>query len=128
MSGKDELIKSKNINLDDLLKKEAIGIDGLDLGKVIEIGETFVVTQRGLIEKKKYHLPVSSIESFDGEILNLKINETDLKSYEQTENNLFEGYSPFKSSDMSNEVQTTIPLIDEKLEVSKNTVEENVQI
>ena len=128
MTDKDELLKSKNINLDDVLKKEVIGIDGLDLGKVIEIGETYVVTQRGLIDKKKYHLPISSIESFDGEFLNLKINETDLKSYEQTEDNLFEGYSSFKSSDMSHEVQTTIPLIDEKLEVTKKTIEENMQI
>ena len=128
MTDKDELLKSKNINLDDIIKKEVIGIDGLDLGKVIEIGQTYIVTQRGLIEKKKFHLPISSIESFDGEILNLKINETDLKSYEQTENNLFEGYSSFKSSDMSHEVQTTIPLIDEKLEVTKKTIEENMLI
>ncbi len=128
MSGKDELIKSKNINPDDILKKEAVGIDGLDLGKVIEVGETFVVTQRGLIGKKKYHLPISSIESFDGEFLNLKIDDTDLKSYEQTEDNLFEGYSSFKSSDMSHEVQTVIPLIDEKLEITKKIIEENMQI
>jgi hypothetical protein len=128
VTDKDELLKSKNINLDDIIKKEVIGMDGLDLGKVIEIGQTYIVTQRGLIEKKKYHLPISSIESFDGEILNLKINETDLKSYEQTENNLFEGYSSFKSSDMSHEVQTTIPLIDEKLEVTKKTIEENMLI
>lgn len=128
MSGKDESIKSKNINLDGVIKKEVIGIDGLDLGKVIEIGNTFVVTQRGLIDKKKYHLPVSSIESFDGEILKLKINESDLKSYEQMEDNLFEGYSSFKASDMSQEVQTIIPLIDENLEVTKKTIEENMQI
>ncbi|HEX5187327.1 MAG TPA: DUF2382 domain-containing protein [Nitrososphaeraceae archaeon] len=128
MSGKDDSIKSKNINLDEVLKKEVIGTDGLDLGKVIEVGDTFVVTQRGLIDKKKYHLPISSIESFDGEILNLKIKESDLKSYEQIEDNLFEGYSSFKSSDMSQEVQTIIPLIDEKLEVTKNTLEENMQI
>ena len=128
MSGKDESIKSKNINLDEVIKKEVIGIDGLDLGKVIEIGNTFVVTQRGLIDKKKYHLPVSSIESFDGEILKLKINESDLKSYEQIEDNLFEGYSSFKASDMSQEVQTIIPLIDENLEVTKKTIEENMQI
>jgi len=129
VSDKDEPIKSRNnINLDEVLKKEAIGIDGLDLGKVIEIGDTFVVTQRGLIDKKKYHLPISSLESFDGEILNLKIKESDLKSYEQIEDNLFEGYSSFKSSDMSQEVQTIIPLIDEKLEVTKKTIEEDMQI
>jgi stress response protein YsnF len=117
-----------NINFDDALDKEAVGIDGLDLGKVIEIGDTFVVTQRGLINKKKYHLPISSIESYDGEFLSLRINESDLKSYEQTEDTIFEGYSEFKASDMSHEVQTTIPIIDEELEVTKKTIEENVQV
>ena len=117
-----------NINFDDTLDKEAVGIDGLDLGKVIEIGDTFVVTQRGLINKKKYHLPISSIESYDGEFLSLRINENDLKSYEQTEGTIFEGYSEFKASDMSHEVQATIPVIDEELEVTKKTIEENVQI
>jgi len=119
---------NNNVNFDDTLDKEAVGIDGLDLGKVIEIGDTFVVTQRGLINKKKYHLPISSIESFDGEFLSLRINESDLKSYEQTEETIFEGYSEFKASDMSHEVQTTIPVIDEELEVTKKTIEENVQI
>jgi stress response protein YsnF len=128
VSDKEVTINSKNINLGDILNKEAVGIDGLDLGKVIEIGDTFVVTQRGLIDKKKYYLPISSIDKFDGEFLNLKINERDLKSYEQTEGTLFEGYSAFKASDMSDKVQTAIPLIDEQLEVTKKTIEENVQI
>ena len=128
MSDKEVTINSKNINLGDTLGKEAIGFDGLDLGKVIEIGDTFVVTQRGLIDKKKYYLPISSIDKFDGEFLNLKINESDLKSYEQTEGTLFEGYPAFKASDMSDKVQAAIPLIDEQLEVTKRTIEENVQI
>ena len=128
MSDKEVTINSKNINVGDILNKEAVGIDGLDLGKVIEIGDTFVVTQRGLIDKKKYYLPISSIDKFDGEFLSLKINERDLKSYEQTEDTLFEGYSAFKASDMSEKVQTAIPLIDQQLEVTKKTIEENVQI
>jgi stress response protein YsnF len=129
-NNKDESKKSKqNINFNDIIKKEAVGINGLDLGKVQEVGETFVITHKGLIEKKKYHLPVSAIESFDGEIVKLKINEIDLKSYEQTEaGNTFEGYSSFKSSDMSRELQTTIPLLDENLEITKKIIEDNIKI
>lgn len=117
-----------NIDFNDIVGKEAVGIDGLDLGKVVEIGNTFIVTQRGLIDKKKYHLPISSVVSFDGDLVNFKISDNDLTSYEQSEKNNFEGYSTFKSSDMSGELQTTIPLIDEKLDVSKKTIEENVKI
>jgi len=128
VSDKNEAINPMNTDYNDMVGKEAIGIDGLDLGKVIEIGNTFIVTQRGLIDKKNYHLPISSVESFDGEMVNFKISDNDLISYEQSEKNNFEGYSTFKSSDMSGELQTTIPLIDEKLDVSKKTVEENVKI
>jgi stress response protein YsnF len=128
VSDKKEAINPMNIDFNDMVGKEAIGIDGLDLGKVIEIGKTFIVTQRGLIDKKKYHLPISSVESFDGDLVNFKISDNDLTSYQQSEKNNFEGYSTFKSSDMSGELQTTIPLIDEKLDLSKKTVEEHVKI
>jgi sporulation protein YlmC with PRC-barrel domain len=43
----------KNIDLDSLAEKEAVGTDGLDLGTVKEIGGTFIITQKGLINKKK---------------------------------------------------------------------------
>jgi stress response protein YsnF len=128
VSDKKEAINPLNIDFNDMVGKEAIGIDGLDLGKVTEIGKTFIVTQRGLIDKKKYHLPISSVESFDGDSVNFKISDNDLTSYQQSEKNNFEGYSTFKSSDMSGELQTTIPLIDEKLDLSKKTVEEHVKI
>ena len=128
MSDKKESANYKDIDFKTAIGKEAIGIDGLDLGKVVETGDTYIVTQRGLIDKKKYYLPVSSLESFDGDLLRLRINDNDLKSYEQTEKNNYEGYSSFKSSDMSGELQTTIPLIDEELDVTKKIVEESVKI
>lgn len=128
MSDKKEAINPTNINFNDMVGKEALGLDGLDLGKVVEIGNTFIVTQRGLIDKKKFHLPSSAVESFDGDLVKFKISDNDLASYEQFEKNNFEGYSKFKSSDMSGKLQTTIPLIDEKLDVSKKTIEESVKI
>lgn len=122
------MVNSKKIDFNNVIDKEVVGIDGLDLGKVVETGDTFIVTQRGLIDKKRYHLPISSVETFDGEVLNLRINDNDLKSYEQFEKSNFEGYSSFKSSDMSNELQTTIPLVDEKLDITKKIRTEDVKI
>ena len=118
----------KNIDLNSLVEKEAIGTDGLDLGTVKEIGETFIITQKGLINKKKYHLPVSSIESFDGDVVRFAINETNLESYEQGEKNTFDDYSSFKASDMSKAVETTIPLLSEDLQVTKKIIEDNIKI
>ncbi len=38
----------ENIDWDNVVKKGAIGIDGLDLGEVHEVGDTYVITQKGL--------------------------------------------------------------------------------
>ena len=118
----------KNIDLNSLAEKEAVGTDGLDLGTVKEIGDTFIITQKGLINKKKYHLPVSSIESFDGDLVRFAINETSLESYEQGEGNKFDDYSSFKASDMSKALETTIPLLSEELQVTKKIIEDNIKV
>ncbi|MDQ4073640.1 MAG: YsnF/AvaK domain-containing protein, partial [Thermoproteota archaeon] len=67
-------------------------------------------------------------ESFDGDILKLRVSESELESYEQTEDQKFDDYSTFKASDMSREVETTIPLMAEDLEVTKRVTEDKVDI
>jgi len=117
-----------NIDWSSIVKKEAIGNEGLDLGEVHEVGESYIITQRGLINKKRYHIPKSAAESFDGDILKLRVSESELESYEQTEDQKFDDYSTFKASDMSKEVETKIPLMAEDLEVTKRVAEDKVDI
>jgi uncharacterized protein (TIGR02271 family) len=117
-----------NIDWNDVVKKEAIGIDGLDLGIVHEVGDTYIITQKGLLNKKRYHIPISSIQSFDGDILKMGVNETELDGYEEDGGQKFEGYSSFKSSDMSKELETKIPVMGENLDVSKRLTEDKVDI
>ena len=74
---------NKNIDWNKVIKKEAIGVDGLDLGKVHDVRDTYIITQRGFIDKKRYHIPKSSAESFDRDILRLRISESDLQGYEE---------------------------------------------
>ncbi len=45
------------IDWDNVVKKEAIGLNGEDLGEVLEVGGTYIITQKGIINKKKYYLP-----------------------------------------------------------------------
>jgi uncharacterized protein (TIGR02271 family) len=118
----------ENIDWNNVVKKGAIGIDGLDLGEVHEVGDTYVITQKGLLNKKRYHIPISSSESFDGDILKMRVNEVELHGYEEGGGQKFEGYSSFKSSDMSKELETKIPVMGESLDVSKRLIEDNVDI
>jgi uncharacterized protein (TIGR02271 family) len=116
------------IDWNNVIKKEAIGTDGLDLGEVHEVGDTYIITQKGLINKKRYHIPISSAEVFDGDILKLRVSESELKGFEETDGQNFDGYPSFKSSDMSKELETKIPVMGENLEIKKHVTEDTVNI
>ena len=118
----------ENIDWNNVVKKGAIGIDGLDLGEVHEVGDTYVITQKGLLNKKRYHIPISSVESFDGDMLKMRVNEVELHGYEEGGGQKFEGYSSFKSSDLSKELETKIPVMGESLDVSKRLTENKIKI
>ena len=67
----------------DILKKEATGIDDCDLGEVQEIGTDFIVTEKGIINKKKYCIPKNLIAGFDGHTLYFRIMKADSKRFRQ---------------------------------------------
>ena len=63
------------INWDDVIKKEARGINDADLGKVQGLSEPFVFTQRGTINKEKFYIPKSLVEGYDGVTLHFRVTE-----------------------------------------------------
>jgi len=117
-----------NVDWDNIVKKEAIGLNGEDLGEVLEVGKNHIVTQKGILNKKRYYLPKKAISSFDGTILKVNMTNNDLDQYKGNGDQLFDDYSSFKSSDMSKELETKIPVMAENLEVTKRLTEDKVQI
>lgn len=63
---------NQNIRWEDVVKKEAIGIDKCDLGRVQQIKDDTIITEKGVINKKRYFLPKKLIDKFNGNILYLK--------------------------------------------------------
>jgi uncharacterized protein (TIGR02271 family) len=118
----------KNVDWDNIVKKEAIGLNGEDLGEVLEVRKNHIVTQKGILNKKRYYLPKKAISSFDGTILKVNMTNNDLDQYKGNGDQLFDDYSSFKSSDMSKELETKIPVMAENLEVTKRLTEDKVQI
>lgn len=53
-------------NWDDVMKKEARGIDDYDLGEVHDLDADTVVTKRGIVDKDKFYLPKTRAVRFDG--------------------------------------------------------------
>ena len=111
---------TKDIDWDDVIKKEARGNGDEDLGEVQEVGENYVLVQRGMINKDKFYIPKDQVESYDGSVLRFKISEEDAKSRflgdnppETTEN---EGLTAARKAE---ETTTTVPITEERLDASK---------
>ena len=120
--------ENNNIDWKNAVKKEAIGLNGEDLGEVLEVGNSFIITQKGIINKKRYYLPKKSVASFDGSVLRLNMTNSDLEGFKETEERGFNEYPSFESSDMSKELETKIPVMGESLDVSKRLTENKVRI
>lgn len=68
-------------NWDDIIKKEARGINDYDLGEVHELGPEIVVTKKGVVDKDKFYLPKKLVERFDGDKVWFSITKEDAQNY-----------------------------------------------
>ncbi len=50
-------MSSTDIEWDEVIKKEARGIDDEDFGEVQDIQGNYVLVQKGLINKEKFYIP-----------------------------------------------------------------------
>lgn len=81
--------KDNRIEWKDIIKKEARGYEkGDDLGEVQEIGQEFVVTERGRVKKNKFYLPKQLVSGYDGDVLWFNITE------EEAEDNFKKDHPP----------------------------------
>lgn len=81
--------KDNSIEWKDIVKKEARGYEkGDDLGEVQEIGQEFVVTERGRLKKNKFYLPKQLVSGYDGDVLWFNITE------EEAEDNFKKDHPP----------------------------------
>ena len=103
-----------------LSKKEARGIDDYDLGEVQEIGPNYVVTQKGTIIGKRYYIPKYLVEGYDGEVVRFKVGAQEAENYFSRESPpSAEEYLKYKTPEVPKEIETRIPVLAERLEVSK---------
>ncbi len=116
---------SSNINWNDVIKKEDRGLNDEDFGEVQEVSNGYVFVQKGIINKVKFFIPQEKVESYDGDILRFGISLDEVKSTYQGETYPDSSPNPTDLSSKTTErEETTIPITEEKLDVTKR-VEEN---
>ena len=122
--------KNNRIKWEEIIKKEARGYEkGDDLGEVQEIGQEFVVTERGRIKKNKFYLPKQLVAGYDGEVLWFNITEQEAEDNFKRDNPPQMGeYSRYKSASVteqpdgqsqnaegsSRSIQDYLPLIEKR--------------
>jgi hypothetical protein len=100
--------KDNSIEWKDIIKKEARGYEkGDDLGEVQEIGQEFVVTERGRVKKSKFYLPKLLVAGYDGEVLWFNITEQEAEdNFKKDEPPQMGEYSRYKSASVTEQPDT----------------------
>ena len=112
----------QDINWDDVIKKEARGINNEVLGEVQEVGDTYVLVQKGFINKEKFYVPQNEIESYDGNTLRFKLSEEEIKSKYSRDSPPSLTTNTEKDHEEEESESTGVPLIEERLNISKRDV------
>ena len=105
----------------EVVKKEARGLNNADLGEVQEVNESNVITERGNISKEKFYLPKSIPHGYNGHILLFDITEAEAREKfmtEPTEPTILSSTQESKVTEADNN-ETRVQVIEERLDVSK---------
>ncbi|HEY6587896.1 MAG TPA: hypothetical protein VIY98_06355 [Nitrososphaeraceae archaeon] len=81
-------MSSNNIEWNNVIKKEARGIDDADFGEVQEVGVEHIVTQKGILDKDKYYIPKNLVDRFEDGVVYFSITNEEAKHYKEHETNL----------------------------------------
>lgn len=106
----------------DVAKKEArSAIDDSDFGEVQDVGQHYVLTQKGIVNKEKFFVPKYLVQGFDGNTLWFNASKDQLQTWKRHSPPDYNEYSKYKTQETSSDIENTIPLIEERLNVSKRT-------
>ena len=73
-------MSNNNIDWNDVIKKEARGINDADLGEVQEIRLDNFITKAGVVDKEVYSIPKNLVERYDGHNLWFRITKEDAEN------------------------------------------------
>jgi uncharacterized protein (TIGR02271 family) len=135
---------SKNIPWNEIIKKEARGINDADLGKIQDVGSDSIVTKKGIINTKLFDIPKDLVESYDDDIVYFKLTEEEaINSYMRKEEgeDFSIDQSEIKTRDEHNDLtsdsnsidankneEIVIPLMAEELVVTKKELQDEMTI
>jgi uncharacterized protein (TIGR02271 family) len=118
-----------NIDWDDVIKKEARGINDEDLGEVQEVTQDYVKVQKGLINKEKLYIPRDLAIGYNGTILifNITAEEAKNKFLRDSEPVVSQSQVLGEGATITDDL-AIIPVMAERLDVSKKAYSQEAKI
>ena len=120
---------NSDINWNDVIKKEARGINNEDFGEVQDIQGQFVLVQKGIVNKEKFYIPKDLVESYDGYVLRFRFSEQELSQYYEDPLAIRDSNSMQETAHEreANEEHVTLTT-EERLDISKKSQENQATI
>ena len=72
---------NETIDWENVIKKEARGLDDYDLGEVQEVNEDIVITKKGVVDKDRFYLPRSKALRFEDHKLWFEVSKEEAEAY-----------------------------------------------
>jgi uncharacterized protein (TIGR02271 family) len=121
------MVVERSLDWSEIVGKEARGKNNADLGQVKAVGQLNVMVQKGSLIKETHYLPKYLVEDYDGQVVRFSVSEEQLKDFENEKPPVREDYAKYQRKDMPG-AEAVIPLLEERLQVSKTTVTEEAVI
>ncbi len=120
---------NSDINWNDVIKKEARGINNEDFGEIQDLQGQYVLVQKGIFNKERFYIPKDLAESYDGYVLRFRFSERELSQYYEDPLAIRDSNSMQETAHEreSNEEQVTLTT-EERLDIAKKSQENQATI
>ena len=109
-----------SISWDDVIKKEARGAtDDANFGEVQEVGQNYIMTQKGVVSKDQFYIPKYLVRGYDGHTLWFDATGSQIDTFKRDSAPVYSDYARYRKPEMPSDIETRIPVIEERLNVSK---------
>ena len=118
----------RSLDWDDIKKKQALGNDNIHLGEVKPVGKHYIMTQKGSLIRDTFYFPKYLVKDYNGQIVWFNVSEDQLENFKKEQPPVREDYVKYRTESMPAGVEAVIPVVEERLKVSKTTVTEEAII
>jgi stress response protein YsnF len=120
----EERGKERSLDWKETIGKQARGNGDVDLGEVKDVGQQYIMTRKGgLIDRETFYFPKYLVASYDGAVLRFNVSADQLERFTKEQPPVQESYEKYRRppETMPAGAEAVIPVVGEKLEVSKTT-------